>query len=294
MTVTVYARHSSKCSKSRVKKSGQYKRCGCPLWLRWGKDYKKSAKTRTWDIATKAARKLEQELELEALGIEPIKKPDHITIESAADLYLGDMAQREIKDPSKARRMLARLRDYANARHVMLLKDVTARLVTEWRSTWKFKPRSGSPAVHWSVVKTFFKWAFSTDLIPTDPSAKLKSLPGGQNQVMPLTRGEMDRLIDAVNKCFDHEVAYRVKTFILLQRWSGFACMDAATLRSTPQARLWFTPPILAVARATTSPWTTGVTLTLRAMHGKAFPLQPGRSRQSAISVALTNVSACS
>ena len=27
-----------------------------------------------------------------------------------------------------------------------------------------FKINSDSPAVHWSVVKTFFKWAFSTDL----------------------------------------------------------------------------------------------------------------------------------
>ena len=47
MTVTVYARHSSKCSKSGEREAGQYKRCKCPLWLRWGKDGKKSAKTRS-------------------------------------------------------------------------------------------------------------------------------------------------------------------------------------------------------------------------------------------------------
>jgi len=128
MTVTVYARHSSQCSKSKERNAGQWKRCKCPLWLQWntsGNQFKKSAKTRSWDIATKPARKLEEALELAANGIEPPKKPDHITIEAAADLYLGDMAQRGIKDPSKARRMLARLRDYANARQVMLLKDVT-------------------------------------------------------------------------------------------------------------------------------------------------------------------------
>jgi hypothetical protein len=130
MRVTVYARHSSKCSKSGERGAGQYKRCKCPLWLRWGRDGKKSAKTRSWDIATKTARKLEQELELEAIGEEPAKKAAHITIDSATDLYLADMAQRGIKDPSKARRMLARLRDYANARQAILLKDVSARLLT--------------------------------------------------------------------------------------------------------------------------------------------------------------------
>jgi hypothetical protein len=103
-------------SKSRERGTGQYKRCKCPLWLRWGKDSKKSAKTRSWDIATKAARKLEQELELAANGIEPPKKPDHITVQSAVDLYLSDMAQRGIKDLSKARRMLSRLQDYANGK----------------------------------------------------------------------------------------------------------------------------------------------------------------------------------
>jgi hypothetical protein len=71
MTVTVYARHSSKCPKSKDKNAGQWKRCKCPLWLQWNKDadqFKKSAKTRSWDIATKTARNLEQDLELEALG----------------------------------------------------------------------------------------------------------------------------------------------------------------------------------------------------------------------------------
>jgi hypothetical protein len=59
------------------------------------------AKTRSWDIATKTARNLERDLELEALGIEPIRTADHITIESGTDLYLGDMAQRGIKDPRR-------------------------------------------------------------------------------------------------------------------------------------------------------------------------------------------------
>jgi hypothetical protein len=108
--------------------------------------------------------------------------------------------------------MLSRLQDYANGKNVILLKDVTARLLTEWRSGWTFKKGSDSPAVHWSVVKTFFKWAFSTDLIPADPSAKLKSLPSGRHQVLPLSRDEFDRILAAVDQCgFTPAVEYRVK-----------------------------------------------------------------------------------
>jgi hypothetical protein len=86
--VTVYASHSRSCSKSGEKNSGQYKRCRCPFWLQWNKNnelFKKSTMTRSREIATKTARRLEQELELESLGVEPIKKAEHITIESAAD-----------------------------------------------------------------------------------------------------------------------------------------------------------------------------------------------------------------
>jgi site-specific recombinase XerD len=81
-------------------------------------------------------------------------------------------------------------------------------------------------------VKTFFRWAFATDLIAADPSSQLKSLPSERNQVLPFTPEEMERLLAATSKCgFDAEVTYKVKTFILLQRWSGLACMDAVTLR---------------------------------------------------------------
>jgi hypothetical protein len=70
--VKVYTRHSKQCPKSKEKNAGQYRRGKCPKWLRWGK--KESAKTRSWEVATKKAHSLEQELDLKAMGIEPPKK----------------------------------------------------------------------------------------------------------------------------------------------------------------------------------------------------------------------------
>jgi hypothetical protein len=101
--VIVYARHSKKCHKSTVKGSGQYRRCKCPLWLRWG-DSKRSAKTRSWEIANKKARRLEEELNQKALGVDVPKAPEPISIEAAAELYLADMVQRG-KGTGKSRRM---------------------------------------------------------------------------------------------------------------------------------------------------------------------------------------------
>ncbi len=169
--VTVYPRHSKKCPKRNEKNASHYKRCNCPKWLRWGKDGKKSAKTRSWEVANKAARLLEEELNLKAMGMEPLKKADHITTESAVDLYLKDMAQRGIKDHSKARRMFSRLRDYANEQDVILLKDVSARLLTEWRKTTLLSV-DGFPTWEW----IFFVWIV-TRLVSTTFRASTSHRP---------------------------------------------------------------------------------------------------------------------
>jgi integrase/recombinase XerD len=231
VVVTVYARHSGKCPQSKVRLAGQHRRCKCPLWLRWGKSSKRSARTRSWEIANKAARKLEEELERQALGIETPKPPDHATIDAALGLYMADRAQRGIKDSSKAQRILGRLRNYAYSRNVVLLKDVSARMLTEWRATWTFRKDSSGPSVAWSIVKTFFRWAHCIDLNSSDVSAKLPSLPIVRKQVQPLTQDEMEGLLAATSQCgFTLDIADRVRIFILLQRWSGLACIDAATL----------------------------------------------------------------
>ena len=136
MMVTVYARHAHEVSKIKRTERWAVQAVQMPSVATVGQARKEvSAKTRSWDIATKAARKLEQELELKANGIEPPKKPDYITIESAADLYLGDMDQRGIKDFSKARRMLSRLRDYANRKEHHLAQGchrTTTNRMAEW------------------------------------------------------------------------------------------------------------------------------------------------------------------
>ena len=232
MVVTVYARHSQTCPHRKMKNAGQYRRCKCPLWLRWGKSRKRSARTRSWEIATKGARKLEEELEREELGIELPKRPDHATIEEALELYLLDRTQRGIKDSSKSQRLLGRLRDYAYARNAILLKDVSARMLTEWRATWTLKKDSSGPAVAWSVVKTFFRWAHSIDLVPSNVSAKAELASRcPQASTAPTRKMKWQALLKATSQCgFRPEIEERVRVFILLQRWSGLACVDAATL----------------------------------------------------------------
>jgi hypothetical protein len=87
-----------------------------------------------------------------------------------------------------------RLREYAYTRNVILLKDISARMLTEWRAAWTFNKDSGGPAVAWSVVKTLLRWAHSIDLIPSDVSGKQRPMPSVRKQLQSLTRDEMASL----------------------------------------------------------------------------------------------------
>jgi hypothetical protein len=60
----------------------------------------------------------------------------------------------------------------------------------------------------------------------------MTSLPIVRKRVQPLTRDEMEGLLAATRRCgFTAEIEERVRIFILLQRWSGLACVDAAPLQ---------------------------------------------------------------
>jgi hypothetical protein len=96
--VTVYPRHSKKCGKNKDKNARQYRRCKCPLWLEWnenGNPVQKISQESELGDREQGRSQLEEELDLKALGVEPPKKADHISIQSAVDLYLKDMAELE-------------------------------------------------------------------------------------------------------------------------------------------------------------------------------------------------------
>lgn len=45
VVVTVYARQSGNCPQSKVRRASRYRRCRCPIWLRWSKSHRRSART---------------------------------------------------------------------------------------------------------------------------------------------------------------------------------------------------------------------------------------------------------
>jgi integrase/recombinase XerD len=93
-SITVFVRHSADC---RHKAEEFYRRCKCPKHLRWthgSKQYRESAKTRSWEIAEEKRR--ERELQFKAadpstpINVITADAKSRPTIERAIDLFVSN------------------------------------------------------------------------------------------------------------------------------------------------------------------------------------------------------------
>lgn len=102
MEITVYTRHNEGCPHKEDRYS---KRCSCRKWLDYmqdGKQVRESAKTRSWETATRLARQMEREYDDRRLGIASQPKATAATVEGAVASYL-----KKISDPKAGRKVAA-------------------------------------------------------------------------------------------------------------------------------------------------------------------------------------------
>ncbi len=235
MTVLVYTRHAITCPKQDDRYS---RRCDCPKWFQYqlnGRQVRVTAKTRSWETASKKARELEARLEA---GESP-QKPSPITVADAIVKYLAVKESEGLQNITlvKIKGMMARLTEFCTSRGLVYLKDVSADHLQDWRLSWKFKKYedgslSASWKVHWAIIAAFFKHGHTFNWTPTNEAAKLKGFKTTGLQVQPFSKDEMTVILNAVPKCgWDAGKSRRVTALILLMRWSGLAIRDSVTLR---------------------------------------------------------------
>jgi len=162
MTILVYTRHPITCRKQ----DDRYCRtCDCPKWHQYqhnGRQVRESAKTRSWETASKKAREKEHNLEF---GL-PLEKPKHKTKTDAVDRYLESKKAGGLGDSAYTKQsgLLKRMDAWFQSQGILYLKDVTADLLSDCRGKWEFKKYddgqlSESWKVHWAIVKSFFTHA---------------------------------------------------------------------------------------------------------------------------------------
>jgi integrase len=245
MIVSVWIRHSADCSHSD---DINYRKCGCPKWLQWnrgGKQFRVSAKTRSFEQALKLAHGKQKYFEQLELGEKP-KSGEPVTVAQAVADYLQDKLDQKLTAVTikKLKTIFQKpevngstsLLGWCNQNAIIFLNQIDLSALRQWRSTWN----GGALAAKKKQerVKGFFHFCHDSGWITDNPAKGLSKIKVTDAPTDYFTKEEFDRIIDAtyvydsktVNKMEMQNNATRLRTLTLLMRWSGFAIRDAVTL----------------------------------------------------------------
>jgi integrase/recombinase XerD len=220
--ITILVRHSPGC-----KYAGDEfcKRCNCRKALRWsrgGKQYRKSAGTRSWAEAEKAKDRLEAELSGAPL---PASLKVKITVADAVETFMAAKRNDGLEPPTlqKLAKATARILGFCNADGVYALEAVNLTHVSTWNWGRYFKT-THSLTINQQRVKSFFRYFHNAGVLTHNPAASWKTVKGKTSQISGFEPEEFERVIEAA------KTNQRLHALVLVMRYAGLAIIDAATL----------------------------------------------------------------
>ena len=229
--LTPYRRHSAKCPHKT--KGRTYKNCKCPIWadgVLGNREVRVSLKTRDWN---EASRKV---LRMQAEG----QTGGPVLLSIAWDSFLADLQVRKISSgvQGKYKLLRARLEAFVESRKIEYVQDVNLDLLTGFRATWTWGPRTHSK--HLERLKAFFGFCAARRWTADgNPADGLKAPQIDVCPTMPFSEAQMTKLLSA---CDDYEKAVacagptavlnarRLRVLILVMRYTGLAISDTVKL----------------------------------------------------------------
>jgi integrase/recombinase XerD len=229
-SITIFIRHAASC---KYRDDETWRRCNCRKHLRWsqdGKQYRRSAATRSWEQAETERHRLEEQF---AAGAKPMAVTDDTrkTVARAVELFLLEKRTEGINGGvlKKYERELERLKAFSEARSKFFPADIDKELLTEYRATWDaLYPSSATRQQVQARVRRFLRFCHEAGWIERLP--KLSPIKVDEPPTLPLSQAEYNQLLATVPKTFEAAKAQRVRALIQLMRHSALAIRDAVTI----------------------------------------------------------------
>lgn len=236
--LTLYRRHLKACPKGSDR---FYKRCTCPMWVEGtakGSYVRRSLKTNSWERAVDLSRLIE---DAEDPAATPERKDEAVTIVQAVTEYLADAKARELSDATLYKLDIffrKQFLTWCKGEGYRLLREIDLRAVQSFRTSWpdgalaKKKKQERLTGFFWFCIRA--GWLVSN---PTDRLGRISVVQAPTDY---FTRDEYAKLIDATylyrenrGETIGGANGTRMRTLIMLMRWSGLRIRDALTLERT-------------------------------------------------------------
>ncbi len=229
--LTLYRRHKPTCS--HFSEGRSYHHCKCAIWadgVLARREVRKSLRTRDWTKANREVQKWEAAERMSERGA-PVSLAD------AWESFLADLEARKLSYETirKYKLLKSRMTAFATDKGLCLLTDFDVDRLSRFRATWKDGPRTAGKKLE--RLRAFFRFAHDRQWVESNPATRIKLPKVSIRPTMPLTRDEFVKILTA---CDTLQVtaekpgakfnARRLKTLVLLMRYSGMRVSDAVTL----------------------------------------------------------------
>lgn len=228
--LAMYRRHRKRCPHQHEGRA--YRRCQCTIWVDGtlhDVKIRKSLDVRDWQQAQSLVRKWEAENR-------QTEKVPKATVTQAWQDFLADAQVRGLRDSTlrKYRLLKRQMDDFAGSSGLSYVADLDLATLGRFRSTWKDGPRSSAKKLE--RLRAFFRFAQKRKWVSENPAADLKAPKIPLCPTMPFDCDEIVRTLAAVEQ-YKHQApatatnnAHRLRTLILLMRYSGLRVSDVVSL----------------------------------------------------------------
>jgi integrase/recombinase XerD len=228
--LTLYRRHKPTCQ--HFAKGRGYHHCKCKIWadgVLGRREVRKSLGLRDW---TKANQLVQQWEAAERV----IERGVAVTLADAWSSMLADLEARKLSHQTirKYKLLERQMKAYGDERGLSLLMQFDLDVLSRFRATWKDGPRTASKKLE--RLRAFFRFAHDRQWVEVNPAARIKLPKVSVRPTMPLTHEEMVRILTAcdglqVTTPIEGKLnAHRLKTLVLLMRYTGMRVSDTVTL----------------------------------------------------------------
>ncbi len=239
MSLFIYTRHTQGCPD---KDDRFWKRCRCPKWIRGvlnGRPIRQTAKTRSWEKAEQVRRRLEAAVDS---GLRNDAMPERgkqpITIQDAVTRFLTSKKNENLAESTLQKLdtiFRSQFLPWTKSSGLLYITEIQTVHLEQLRDTWK----GGALAKKKKQERVvgFFYFCVRMRWIQENPAVLLGRIKAEDRPTDYFPKSEFDRIIDATYvynpRAWNTEPrnqATRVRTLILLMRWSGLAIGDAVGL----------------------------------------------------------------
>jgi integrase/recombinase XerD len=231
MTLMLYRRPKKTCPNFGKRRNGKQSKCQCKIWadgIIEGREVRMSLDLRDWSKAERIKIRMEDG--------EPTEHAATITLAHAWTSLLADLEARKLSNQTirKYKLLKRQMEAYATDRGLVRLPQFDLDVLSRFRATWKDGPRTAAKKLE--RLRAFFRFAHDRQWVETNPATRIKLPKVSTRPTMPLTHDELVKILTACDGLqattpIEGKLnAHRLKTLILLMRYTGMRVSDAVLL----------------------------------------------------------------